>query len=183
MKNQSQWKYFKDELPKEGSYIEVAKYFDGDPEPEIITYTCIDRDEIEKLRNDARNKWCPLVNTEGIDPYGIRNVCFSLIDPKNAAWEQSKNDRLKHGFDQSETWSLDCTIIRFILPRLKMFRECVTGHPANYTGEEWDEILGKMIFWMENYDICPMYLPNPELLSKMEEGKKLFFENFEHLWW
>jgi len=84
--------------------------------------------------------------------------------------------RRKRGFDDSELWSLDDTIIRFTLPRLKAFRNLHNGsgpmgYPAglaedfgiykaddvgNVTQEQndkaynkWLEILDKMIESME----------------------------------
>lgn len=56
--------------------------------------------------------------------------------------------RMKYGFDQSDTLNLSYTIAEFILPRLKMFRDVTVGYPAGQkiSGiEEWKETLDKMI--------------------------------------
>lgn len=56
------------------------------------------------------------------------------------------------GWDDSDTWSLDYVIAKFIVPRLKRFKELKTGWPNNIVGEsdkdceeQWNQILDKMI--------------------------------------
>lgn len=90
-----------------------------------------------------------------IDPRGIKNVNFSLgkeTDERESVW---KAQRLTRGFDDTEMWSLDCTIAEFIAPRLKVFKEQAEragDHPAQITFEEWKGILDQMI---EGFEIYP----------------------------
>jgi len=67
-----------------------------------------------------------------IDPLELNlpNICFSLMKDYEGNDENSKKrthkykkQRLERGFDDSETWSLDSTIVSFILPRLKRYFE------------------------------------------------------------
>jgi len=45
--------------------------------------------------------------------------------------------RRTRGFDDSTLWDLDYTILKFILPRLKAFRQVGAGYPASfYYGED-----------------------------------------------
>lgn len=62
-------------------------------------------------------------------------------------------------FKDYETWNLDNTFARFIVPRLKRFRELVAspdtvyGYPGTLNNmEEWLEILDKIIWAFEQYD-------------------------------
>ena len=180
MKNQSPWKYFKDEKPVAGSYVEIATYKDGDPNPVFQSYTGITEAVIKFHSGKPGAMWRLMVKNEGADPYGIPNVNFTVIEPGDTRWEAFKKQRLDHGFDESETWNLDATIIAFTLPRLKEFRECHGGYPACYTGDQWNEKLDDMIYWMENYDV-----PYNEDVDKkrMVKGKKTFFDEFSGLWW
>lgn len=59
------------------------------------------------------------VNTK--DPYGIPNVCFSLINKKDERWKRFKEQRINRGFDESETWALGHTFLSFIYPRFKEY--------------------------------------------------------------
>ncbi len=97
--------------------------------------------------------------------------------------------RRLRGFDDSELWSLDDTILRFILPRLKRFRiKARMGWPGpeaifdirheDFQGlppeeqrdiddrslEEWDQVLDKMIRALElQIEYSGLFLiPNPE---------------------
>jgi hypothetical protein len=54
---------------------------------------------------------------------GIPNICFSLTGRYDNREPDYILQRMEHGFDDSETWSLDCTIANFILPRLKRYLE------------------------------------------------------------
>lgn len=56
--------------------------------------------------------------------------------------------RMKYGFDQSDTWDLCYTVAKFVLPRLKMFRDVTIAYPGGFgfnNIEEWKETLDKMI--------------------------------------
>lgn len=60
---------------------------------------------------------------EKFDPKdcNVPNINFSLIGDNDDRYEDFKKQCLERGFDESETWSLDYTIARFIAPRLRAF--------------------------------------------------------------
>lgn len=60
---------------------------------------------------------------EKFDPKdcNVPNINFSLIGDNDDRYEDFKKQRIERGFDESETWSLDYTIARFIAPRLRAF--------------------------------------------------------------
>lgn len=93
--------------------------------------------------------------TKPVDPYGIKNVNFSLINKEDGRFDAYKKQRLERGFDDSELWSLDCTIAEFIAPRLKAFKEAaakIGDHPCDVEEQEWQKILGEMV---EGFEIYP----------------------------
>lgn len=188
------WKFLKDELPEIGSTIDYAEYVDGDPFPSIRTAE-VDEEYIKNIYKtaDRRDMWKydkrAQKAEDAKDPYGIPNVNFTIIDENDDRWEEYKKQRLERGFDSSELWNLDSTIIKFALPRLKAFREDGTLSYPDFdearTPEGWHEVLDKMIWWMENYndDVFPTEKSEQkEFTRKLEEGKSLFFKYFSHLW-
>lgn len=114
------------------------------------------------------------------DPYGIKNVCFTLIDETDDRWEDFSEQRLQRGFDDSELWSLDGTIARFIYPRLKAFKESVPGTPGGMSLEQWNYILNKMVKGFELLSNDNIKSEDEEKLEK--EAWKLFSEYFFDLW-
>lgn len=135
------------------------------------------------------------------DPYGVPNTCFSLIDPQDSRWKEYQKMRIEQGFDPSECWSLDATILKFILPRLEYYKEHTCGNPAYLTFEQWQDILGKMCdaIKIALYDEDAIDGPDiikriygerepekcKELLGKNERyrrGVRLFYKYFHSLW-
>lgn len=91
------------------------------------------------------------------------------------------------GWDNSVTWSLDYSLSKIILPRLKKFKELHNGYPNGLTSEKWEEILDKMIFAFE-------FLGSEDRWDKIgvkyngdwdraKEGIKLFGKYYMDLWW
>lgn len=135
-----------------------------------------------------------IVNTEyrgtsmnNIDPRGIKNVNFSLgkeTDEREPEW---KVQRLTRGFDDTELWSLDCTIAEFIAPRLKVFLEQakqIGDHPGNITSQEWQCILEQMI---EGFEIYPDHFnwsaeDSDANWKKVDKALSLFHKWFFKLW-
>jgi hypothetical protein len=64
-------------------------------------------------------------NTEKPDVkyLNIPNICFSLTDKDDKREKDFSLQRIKRGFDDSETWSLRDTIANFIIPRLERYEE------------------------------------------------------------
>lgn len=129
------------------------------------------------------------------DPYGIPNVNFSLISEDDNRWEKYKQQRLSRGFDNSELWSLDNTIAKFIAPRIREFAKNPGGIPGkvdfmtkdqNLTDEEkkkfWKEVLEKIAWTFENYTLDPPVENYNEWSDKIDEGLVLFVEYFGCLW-
>lgn len=137
------------------------------------------------------------------DPLGIKNVNFSSDlafndrDDRKKRWEKQ---RLKHGFDDTELWNLDYTILKFIAPRLREFAKDPCGYPPDITYEEWKEILNKMVFAVDyfldenndfgyvkdetggyKHDEKGELIPTEEQ-KKADEGWDLFHKYFFHLW-
>lgn len=88
-----------------------------------------------------------------------------------------------------ETWSLDVTLAKYIIPRLKKFKELENGYPGRGemdTPEKWDEALDKMIqafeyvidldeYWLDDprYDYTDiMFGKNKEFYEKIKENKR-----------
>ena len=157
------------------NFDEIVKVREGNDEKE--SKYLVDTNVYFSLINAAR------LTKDGIDPYGIPNVNFTLIDETDDRWTTYQKQRLERGFDNSETWSLDSTISQFIEPRLKVFKELKYGHPSDLTIDKWDKILDKMIqsFELINNDELKKDLKNREDI--IDEGLDLFREYFFHLWW
>lgn len=107
---------------------------------------------------------------------------------------------IKYGFPLSDLWSLDYTLSKWIVPRLKYFRNNIQGTPIKKDGkwteegpeyvtiEEWQKILDEMIFAFEftikdvsgdfYYDDKQWGLDN----QRRKRGLKLFAEYFNDLW-
>ena len=117
------------------------------------------------------------------DPYGIKNVNFTLIDENDDRWDIYKKQRLEQGFDDSELWSLDGTISKFIYPRLKLFYEnvCELGcYPASMTFEKWKDILKRMVDGFEL--LADDRIKTDEEKKKENDALDLMCEYFYSLW-
>jgi len=116
---------------------------------------------------------------------GIPNINFSLGYNKEKEEEYHKQ-RMDNGFDDSETWSLDYTIARFIYPRLKRFKELTIGIPAGLSEQEWYDILDTMLdgFHLaatdDNTETPEEEKERTEIIQKSLD---LFAKYFFDLWW
>jgi hypothetical protein len=93
----------------------------------------------------------------------LNDLDFSISKlPKNYAGHLNKLDfsRIKkglaeietQGFDNTELWNLDTSLVNFLLPRLKVFKTQKCSYPGDLpSGEAWDRILDKMIVGFEIY--------------------------------
>ncbi len=114
---------------------------------------------------------------------GIPNICFSLVreqgDKRNASYARQ---RIKHGFDDSETWSLTDTIANFVLPRLKRFivihNECVCHCKS------WDKDMQNIVAMLELAvrDKGSRIYSQTEL-AQINTGLNAFKRQFMNLWW
>ena len=118
-----------------------------------------------------------------IDPMScnVPNICFSFMKPHDDRWSKMKKQRLTRGFDDSETWSLDDTIAKFIAPRLERFIEIY----KDFVDDSQDHYVPKMEQALEAFK---MYVNDEDLFdeenfNKMMEGLKSFAEIFPTLWW
>lgn len=83
-----------------------------------------------------------------------------------------------------ETWSLDTSLARLILPRLKRFRELNNGFPPHFTMETWNAAIDHMIEAFEFYASEEQYnCTERSIHRRAEKGVMLFGRHFKHLWW
>lgn len=81
--------------------------------------------------------------------------------------------RWTRGFDDTELWSLDHTVMMFVLPRLKAFKTLGNSYPPEFEGmEEWHTKIDEMIVEVEDY------------IDWDKDKKDLveFKKYFSHLW-
>jgi hypothetical protein len=115
--------------------------------------------------------------------------------------------RRTRGFDDRDLWSLDYTIAKFILPRLKSFKYNTIAYPATpkmmkiqfdrslsekehkkalkeagiEAEKEWGEALDKMILAFQ-YIIEDDYFADDHKVRCIDDGLMLFCKNFLNLW-
>lgn len=125
------------------------------------------------------------------DLLGRENVNFSLVMPEEQDERamKFKEQRMTRGFDDSETWNLDMTIAKFLVPRLKAFKECENGHPAGMSEKKWDKILDEMIEGFElhctkdEWEFDMDINTRNEKKAKVDKALKHFSKYFHDLWW
>ncbi|KKN89773.1 hypothetical protein LCGC14_0236190 [marine sediment metagenome] len=93
--------------------------------------------------------------------------------------------RLTRGWSDDNTWNLDIPIAKFVLPRLRRFKEINNGYPSGMTEEEWDEKIDQMT---EAFDLLIKTYDGDvdETVStdmKIDDGLELFGEHLRNLWW
>ena len=102
-------------------------------------------------------------------------------------WKRSLRflyQRLIRGWDDSQTWSLDHSLGKLILPRLKRFKEVNNGIPDLLSEAEWDAILDKMIAAFDFAASEERWNATSEEYAEHQEGLELFAKYyFAHLWW
>jgi len=55
--------------------------------------------------------------------------------------------RIVRGWTDEDTWSMDWTISKYILPRLKRFKKINNGYPNEFKSiKEWNGVIDDMIF-------------------------------------
>lgn len=62
---------------------------------------------------------------------------------------KSKYQLLRYGFEFRDCYSLDYSLAKWMVPRLKHLKKNLNGHPMELTLEQWEEILDKIIFSFE----------------------------------
>lgn len=119
-----------------------------------------------------------------IDPIkaNVPNVNFTLIDKGDPRWDEFKKQRLKRGFDDSETWSLDSTFYNFFIPRLERYVEITDGM---FSDKEYEK---KVRLFLEALKMKKDSIFNCEILTskqerKINKGLSLFPEILGGLWW
>jgi hypothetical protein len=117
-------------------------------------------------------------------------MSFRIALPEKRDWKFFWQRRTR-GWSDDETWCLDTTIAKFVLPRLKRFREIDCGYPGGLKEKEWETILDKMIFSFEQIvsEDSDKRLDGEtdgqyqDRRSRIREGLKLFGKWFQALWW
>jgi hypothetical protein len=103
-------------------------------------------------------------------PYGWR-VYYRWGELRR--WCISTYQRTRYGVSDAECWSLESTLTKFILPRLKHFKKInVNSHPANITSEQWNEILDEIIWtfeYMNDFGIDYYYINLKDWHIKLQE--------------
>lgn len=112
---------------------------------------------------------------------GIPNICFSLTNIEDGREKEYKKQRIKRGFDDSELWSLDCTIADFILPRLKEFKKDYKRIVVDETHMIRD--INRMIkaFKLVSRDDGSQ-IWNEKETKQYKKGIKVFAKRFGGLW-
>ena len=111
----------------------------------------------------------------------VPNICFSLMRTSDNRWCKYKGQRLSRGFDDSETWNLDTTIAKFIIPRLERFIEIYEDFVIDHNG-----FVPKMKNALECFKMYEDENTNfwdKETSEKFQRGMHDFADVFQALWW
>ena len=97
---------------------------------------------------------------------------------------KQKWQKLTRGYSDEELWNLDNTICKWLLPRLKAFKEKTIGYPPTLNSpKEWDDILEKIILALELYNSDLLNNSERAKSEQIKEGFELLSKYFRNLWW
>lgn len=97
---------------------------------------------------------------------------------------KQKWQKLTRGYSDEELCNLDNTICKWLLPRLKAFKEKTNGYPSTLNSpKEWYDILEKIILALELYNSDLLDNQERARSEQIKEGFELFSKYFRNLWW
>lgn len=76
---------------------------------------------------------------------------------------------------EEEVWDLDRSFLRWIIPRLKMFKYQTNSFPSDLTFKQWKGKITKMINCFES-------ALNNDDEKKLQQGLNLFVKYLKYLW-
>lgn len=96
--------------------------------------------------------------------------------------------RITRGWDDSDTWSLDYTMSKFILPRMKRLKWFIQNHdmggyPSGISYEEWIMILNRIIWSLEFHLYDNNKSCSQEDWDRHQEGIELLGKWYGNFWW
>ena len=103
--------------------------------------------------------------------------------------------RKTRGFSDKETWNVQHEFAKWVVPRLKRFKEVNNGYPYELTEEEWDNVLdeiieGFSIVASDNYwglsDIendKERIEEEKKKMKKIDRAVDLWSHHFHDFWW
>lgn len=122
-------------------------------------------DEVNWYRTNKFGDW--LLDTM---PYGWR-MYYKYCDVKR--WFISTYQRIRYGVADEECWSLDSTFTKFILPRLKHFKNMKRyAHHPDLTPEEWEQVIDELIWTFEYMSDSERFNPFPTSWTETNEDLK-----------
>lgn len=110
----------------------------------------------------------------------VPNICFSLTKEDDTREELFKQQRIERGFDDSETWSLDGTFSKFMLPRLERYRE-ITKDMFDEQ-DDFNTKIDELIESLKLHTHCDGYISN-ETREQIKKGLRHLPEIYLGLWW
>jgi len=118
---------------------------------------------------------------------GLENINFSIADEVYSkepdTIEMYKQQRFENGFDDTETWHLDCTFALFMIPRLKRFIEVNNGVPNGETEESYNDKINFIIKAFESYYASDKYYKaEDEEREQLVKNVKVAVEHLSKLW-
>ena len=92
--------------------------------------------------------------------------------------------KLVRGFSDDETWSLDYSLAKLILPRLVRFKKLNIGYPHGLSEHEWNAKLDGMIVAFEflgSEERWDCY--EQKKWDEVQESLNEFAKYYLNLWW
>lgn len=95
--------------------------------------------------------------------------------------------RWTRGWDDSETWSMDSSLAKIILPTLQVYQDMNTMFPWSLTMETWNKIIAEMVWgfqWFADgkqhtYD----YNKEADQANRAHDAIELFAKYYKYLWY
>lgn len=106
-----------------------------------------------------------------------KNKVSEGVTPKDKRFTKYVRQLLNRGHDDTESWNLDSSLAKFMIPRLKLLKENHLGFPHDLkTDSAWCEVLNKIIWMFEEH-----LKGNDWLFDKFEKEKHLHPEWHNHM--
>lgn len=101
-----------------------------------------------------------------VDNISVPNCYFGHVNDKFAGYNKEtldmyKRQRIERGFDDTELFNLDSTLANYIIPRLEVFKEKVSGYPFDFDNlDGWKNCIQKMITSFKMSKNIDFYIDN-----------------------